>query len=77
MSAKIVSQQEPATIVTRLRSMETALSLTELARILGMGRNTVYTMARSGRIPAYKFGSTLRADPIEIADWMERHSNAA
>ncbi len=57
--------------------MTTAISLTELSKILGMGRNTVYTMARLGRIPTYKFGSTLRADPIEIADWMERHSNVA
>jgi len=68
-------QPYPASIVSRLRAMDSAISLTALAKILGMGRNTVYTMARAGRIPVYKLGSTLRADPIEIAKWMERHSN--
>jgi len=68
---------KPLTIAARLRAMTSAISLTELAAILGMGRNTIYTQARAGKIPTHKVGSTLRADPIEIADWWEACANAA
>jgi excisionase family DNA binding protein len=57
--------------------MRSALSVTDLAEMLSMGRNTVYTLVRSGRIPSMKIGSVLRLDPAVIADWLECHSAAA
>jgi excisionase family DNA binding protein len=73
----IVSDNAPTTIIERIRSMRSALSVTEFADLMGMGRNTVYTLVRSGRIPSMKVGSVLRLDPVIIADWLECRSDAA
>ena len=64
----------PETIVDRLRVRRTALSVTELATILGMGRNTLYGHVQAGRIPSYRIRGTIRLDPVVIARWLEQQS---
>jgi excisionase family DNA binding protein len=56
--------------------MQVALTVTALAEILAMGRNTVYTQVKSGRIPSYRLGATVRLDPSVIADWLEAQEMA-
>ena len=67
----------PDTIVARIRAMRSALSVTKLADLLGMGRNTVYVLVRSGKIPSMRIAGTVRLDPAAIADWLEERSMAA
>jgi excisionase family DNA binding protein len=57
--------------------MRSAISVTDLAEILSMGRNTIYVMVRAGRIPSMRIGSTLRIDPAEVANWLEERTRAA
>jgi excisionase family DNA binding protein len=82
-SASVVSIDSRTTtyqsdsIVCRLRRMRKALSVPELAEMLNMGRNTVYSQIKSGRIPSYRIGQTVRLDPAVIADWLEAQEMAA
>ena len=69
--------QLKSTLVARLRAMETALSVSDLAELLSMGRNTMHVWVRSGKVPSYKIGNTIRIDPIEAADWLESRRMAA
>ena len=67
----------PDSIIARLRAMRTAMLVKDLAYLLGMGRNTVYLMIRSGRIPSIRIGSVVRVDPVQVADWLEERTVAA
>jgi excisionase family DNA binding protein len=69
--------RNPDSIVGRLRSMRSALTAPELAELLHLGRNTVYAQIKSGRIPSYRIGQTVRLDPAVIADWLEAQQMAA
>ena len=49
---------------------------TELARLLGQGKSSIYRMAQSGVIPCYAAGpkqSGLRFDPVEVRAALRRH----
>ena len=67
---KTSPSQGTETIIERLMMQRQALSLSQVASLLNLGLNTVYTMARAGRLPAYKLGSTLRCDPVELSRWL-------
>lgn len=39
------------------------LTAASVAKMLGIGRTTVYALARSGALPSYRFGDAVRFDP--------------
>lgn len=69
--------QEVQTIPEMLRSRRSALTAEDLAGFLAISQKTVYALAKSGRLPSIRFGSTVRFDPAVIADWLEEHQLAA
>lgn len=62
-------------LVTKLRSVENALSTGELAKLLGVKPDTLSDWASSGRVPAFKMGADYRYDPQKIADYINAHQN--
>jgi len=58
-------------LVDKLKSMDHALTVPELAKMLHMGKTAVYEMVRRGTIPCIRFGYSVRFDPEEIAEWLE------
>ena len=68
------SDAEPLSVIESLRRRKTMLSVPDLAELLGMGRRTIYTAVKSGRIPSVRVCGTVRLDPIRIAAWLERNS---
>ena len=74
IKAKPEAPTEGLTIVQRVRSHGSGMSITKLAKITGLGRNTLYVMVRAGRIPSIKVGTNWVLDPILIADWLEERS---
>lgn len=57
-------------IADRLEKIESALTVTQLARVLSVSSRTIYQYAASGRIPSIKIGSAVRFDPAVIASWL-------
>ena len=47
------------------------LKVDDVAEILGMHPQTVYRMARQGKIPSVKIGRSLRFDSEEIEEWIK------
>jgi excisionase family DNA binding protein len=42
------------------------LTVMESARLLGLGKTTIYQLMESGRLPYFRFGSARRIDPADL-----------
>lgn len=58
-----------AEIVEREKSNR-AMRVRELATLLNVSPMTIYRQAKSGGIPSFRVGSSLRFDPKVIARWL-------
>ena len=45
----------------------------EAAKFLRKGRNSVYILAREGKIPHYRVGGSVRFDLDELRAWLEEN----
>lgn len=62
-------------LIEKLNTMDRALTVTELANLLHLGKTAIYDMVRRGAIPCIRFGYSVRFDPHEIAEWLKnRHT---
>jgi putative molybdopterin biosynthesis protein len=52
---------------------ERLLKVSEAAEFLGLGRNTVYILAREGKLPHYRIGDSVRFDRAELRAWLQEH----
>lgn len=50
-----------------------ALTANEIAAILGLSHQTVFRMAKAGRIPCFRIGTCVRFDPFTVAAWLRTH----
>ena len=58
-------------LADQLRSKKRALTVEELADVLGVAIRTVYKEAEDDRIPFFRVRSSIRFDPHQVADWLE------
>jgi excisionase family DNA binding protein len=54
--------------------MESLMSVSQVARILGVSVHTIYAWAGEGRIPLVKLGKRTLFDPHEIHRWVAERS---
>jgi len=50
------------------------LTIAELARLLGIGRTTVYRLVNTGELRAVRVGERLRFRPEDVNAYLERES---
>ena len=67
----------PINLIESLRRRKTMLSVADLAEMLQMGRRTIYSGIKAGRIPSVRICGTVRIDPVQAAQWLERNSIGA
>jgi excisionase family DNA binding protein len=65
------AEEEPLDIHAVLRSRRTAWRVTELARLLSLGRRTLYDLVDSGRLPAIRIGAAVRISPADAMAFIE------
>jgi excisionase family DNA binding protein len=53
-----------------LASVDHALTTSELAAVLGVSRRSIFDLAKAGRIPSFRVGSSVRFDPHRVATWL-------
>ena len=58
-------------LADQLRSKKRALTVEELADLLGVAIRTVYKEVEDDHIPFFCVRSSIRFDPHEVADWLE------
>ncbi len=65
-------------LAEQLRSKKRALTVEELADLLGVAIRTLYKEVEDDHIPFFRVRTSIRFDPYQIADWLEtkmpRHS---
>jgi|SRR5581483_11577700 len=60
------------TLIQMLESRKTALTVHEVAELLGVSDKHVYDMTADGRLPAFHVGRSVRLDPQDVADWLRK-----
>ena len=58
-------------LADQLRSKKKALTVEELADLLGVAIRTVYKEVEDDHIPFFRVRSSIRFDPHQVADWLE------
>lgn len=53
------------------------LTIDEVAAYLKAGKRTVYRLAASGKLPAFKLGGTWRFSRVDIDSWIRRQAMRA
>lgn len=64
------------TLIQILESREKALTIHEVAKLLGVSDKHVYEMAADGSLPAFHIGRSIRIDPQDLADWLRKKKPA-
>lgn len=49
---------------------ENALTVGEVAPVVGQSPKTLYKAISTGRLPAYRLGGSIRLDPYDVAEWL-------
>ena len=58
-----------------MRNQDEILTLQEVAAYLKLTDKSIYRLAQSGRIPAFKAGGAWRFKRSDIEDWIEANKN--
>lgn len=59
------------TLAEQLRAKNKALTVEELADLLGIGVRTLYKEVEEDRIPFFRVRTSIRFDPHQVADWLQ------
>jgi excisionase family DNA binding protein len=60
------------TIIDQLQQQTTPIKVSELAGLLNVSIDVIYTLTRRNEIPTLRIGDTYRFDPKAIAKWLQR-----
>jgi excisionase family DNA binding protein len=52
------------------------LTVRQAAKVLTLSERTLFTLTKSGAIPAVRFGRAVRYDPADLRAWIESAKNA-
>ncbi len=73
----VVAEMPPGkTIVELVAAKRTAFPLAEFAELTGISYKTAFSMARDGRLPVLRIGSSIRLDPATTAKWLRERMSA-
>lgn len=66
-------QSSERSLADQLASRRKAMSIGELADVVGLSQASIYGAAKSGSLKALRFGGAIRIDPKDAAEWIRRH----
>lgn len=74
ISARLWPEVEPQVVTQsladRIAGMRRALRAEELAELLAVSKISIYKAARTGRIPSFNIGTSVRFDPAAVGKWL-------
>ena len=62
---------EPKGIKEQIASFGRALTVAEVSDLFGISEGMLYKQVRSGVIPCFRIGTSVRFDPQRLAEWIE------
>jgi excisionase family DNA binding protein len=60
------------TTADKIEAIDHPLKAPEVAGLLNFPLQRIYKMARDHQISSYRFGTGVRFDPQDVADWLRR-----
>ena len=63
-------------VIAELSSRRKALTVMDVANMLGVSKQTVYDHVKRGNLPALQMGTTVRLNPRDVADWLQQRQTA-
>jgi len=60
--------EAPVDILAVLRNRGTAWKVSELAKLLSMGRRTIYDLIDRGTLPSIRVGAVVRINPVDALE---------
>jgi excisionase family DNA binding protein len=66
-----VTPAAPLSIADRLRSSDSALSVSELSKLLNVAPLTLLRWVKAKRVPFFRLGRTIRFCPATISRWLQ------
>jgi len=64
-------------LIQVLESRREALTVHEVANLLGVSDKHIYEMTADGTLPAFHVGRSVRLDPQDVADWLRKKRSPA
>lgn len=64
--------QQPTSLRDKIIAFNRALTVSEVSALFGISEGMIYKQARSGVIPNFRIGTSVRFDPKPLIDWLER-----
>jgi excisionase family DNA binding protein len=62
------------TLIEQIAERETAMTVPQLAKILSISSRSIYEHVAEGRLACIRIGSTIRLDPSQTAQWLQRRA---
>lgn len=63
---------QPLSVRDRIASFDHALTADDLSKLFAVEPDSIYKKARAGDIPSFRIGTSVRFDPKQIIDWLDR-----
>ncbi len=64
------------TIIETIEKMKTLMTVETLGNLTSTSQKTLYKAVKSGRLPAYRVGGSIRLEPAEVAEWLRDRRTA-
>ncbi|HEV2987321.1 MAG TPA: helix-turn-helix domain-containing protein [Candidatus Angelobacter sp.] len=64
------------TLIQILESKQKALTVREVAELLGVSKTHIYEMVADGRLPSFRLGKSIRIDASDIAELLRNKKPA-
>ena len=75
--AVVVEMPKGKTIADQIAERRSALSLKEFSEMVGISYDAAFDMAKDGRLPVMRIGSSIRLDPATTAAWLRQRTSSA
>jgi excisionase family DNA binding protein len=67
-----LTQDQRLTLAERIERIDHAITAKELARLLNVSKITMFKQCKTGRVPCFRIGTSVRFDPKLVAAWLRK-----
>jgi len=65
--------QDQHDIFTELSAHRKPMTVTDVVKLTGLSKQSVYGFIKRGSLPALQFGTVIKLNPRDVARWLEDH----
>jgi excisionase family DNA binding protein len=66
----------PYDIYAELTAHHKPMNVTDVVKLTGLSKQSVYGFIKRGSLPALQFGTSIKLNPRDVGQWLEAHQTA-